>query len=281
MQVAKGIKKHSKHDIDIAFWWYKTKYHEFEPDDFDINYIHSGAAASYPERMEWLREVAPVSRWILGYRGASAMRKLRRLIQFDMWGAFSCSNVQLPLDLPSHVPAFVCHAGVDTEIFNRKPFPEEFTIVWAGTPHAGAKNFSEILELIKLFPYKLAGPNRKADPWADIVTGYKPHQMPDFYSMGTVYVMTSDREGSPLPPKEAAAMGRPVVARKAGDLEEWMPAEYLTDTWQEMVPIIERLRDDPAFFAESSEIFYKLAQKMDYKYVVHEYDRMFDEVLSQ
>jgi len=249
--------------VSIAFWWYKTRHHDYSPENFDVNYIHSGAAITR-DRWQWVKSKANESKWILGYRGASSMRRLKDKIGHPMWNAYSCSNKILMEDVSE--PKFLCHSGVNTDKFRPAPFPDKFKIMWAGTPHAGAKKFNHVMELAERFPHILAGPNRVTDPWHEFVRGYKHDEMPSFYRQGSVYVSCSDREGSPLPPKEAAAMGRPVLARKAGDLTEWMPETFLFNNHLDMVPAIEMLRDNPDILRVSGSLFRDIACKMDYKH---------------
>jgi len=280
MNVAKGVQKHSRHEVEIAFWWYKTKFHDFDPEDFDVNYIHSGAVLN-SERWEWVQSKADVSKWILGYRGASAMRRLKNKLPHPMWDAISCSSLSLMNDLPElKDKLYLCTSGVDLDMFKPTSLPSEFKILWAGTPHAGAKKYNHVQELGKLFPHSFAGPSRPTDPWWGEVTGYKHHEMPGFYAQGSVYVSCSDREGSPLPPREAGAMGRPVVAVRAGDLPEWMPPAMLVDDWREMIPLIEGLRDSPDELRGWGERFIVLARQFGFDRVAKSYDRMFDEVLG-
>jgi len=123
------------------------------------------------------------------------------------------------------------------------------------------------------FPKRMVGPHTE---------GGKRHysKMPEFYSGVSMLVNTSRKEGSPLPPKEAAASGRPVAATAVGDLVEWVPSEYLVEDYRDLIPIIERFRDDRSFLVEEGRRFRELVLPYDYRRLVRDYDRMFDEVME-
>jgi len=106
--------------------------------------------------------------------------------------------------------------------------------------------------------------------------------MPKFYEGISVYVSVSLFEGGPIPPLEAAASGRPVVATATGALLEWMPKEYLVgvDDYLNMIPIIERLRDDKELYSRECQRFRNISLKWDFRHICKEYDTMFDEVME-
>ena len=83
-----------------------------------------------------------------------------------------------------------------------------------------------------------------------------------------------------MPPKEAAACGRPVVARRAGDLPEWVPEQYLVGETHELIPLIELFMNDRELLIEEGKRFRELSLQWDFKNIVAEYDLMFDAVVK-
>jgi len=274
MNVAKGIQKHSKHDVTAVFWWFQNKYHDVNPADYDITYLHSGSILRR-HRFEEIQQIKEC-KWIMGFRGATAVHRLGGYFD-DMWDGYAVASKELLEQVPE--PKFLCHTGIDTkELFVPLPYPEKFRFGWAGTPSAGAKKFSHLVQLP--FDRILAGPSRKTDSWYGLVKGYKHDAMPSFYEQCSVYVSTSVKEGSPAPPREAAACGRPVVAVRAGDLVEWMPEENLVDDWQELIPLIKKYKRGKKLLMRDGIKFRELSLQWDFSKVVKEYDYMFDKVLE-
>jgi len=114
-----------------------------------------------------------------------------------------------------------------------------------------------------------------------VALGSIPHEkMPNFYAGISVYVSVSEEEGCPMPPLEAAASGRPVVATKTGALEEWIPPKYLVPqkNYIDLIPLIQEFKDDESKLKKESATFRKIAEKWDFHYIAKQYDRMFEDV---
>lgn len=265
------IAKYSRHELTIGSPKYAT-------DDVDIVYWRwGGKAAIHGDAIKNLHKID--AKLVLGISGYGTLGRVRHRGRWAPWVeknfcAFTANNLELKRiteATPPHLPVYLCPSGVDLELFNPTPFPEEFSIGWAGNP----KNVWKTVKRFRRLPFtrKMVGPRTEAGK-------RKYEDMPDFYSGISVYVSTSSREGSPLPPKEAAASGRPVVCTAAGDLVEWVPPEYVVKNYRDMIPIIERFRDDRSLLVEEGRRFRELALAHDYKRVVDSFDRMFDEVMK-
>jgi len=187
-------------------------------------------------------------------------------------------------------PTYLCQAGVDTNRFVPSKPPAQFCIGWIGNPWAGAKAFNRFQDFP--FPLRIAGATRqylkvKATPDNfNLVNegGFIPHEdIYNFYRQISVYVSVSENEGCPMPPLEASASGRVVVATKTGALTEWVPPEYLVDIYKykELIPIIERLRDNQTLYKNECKRFRELSLKWDFSEITKQYDNMFQEVYGR
>lgn len=270
--VMRNIQLHSKHNIDIQQW-----VPEILPDT-DMVYFHYGGllGENNPQALECLD--VPV-KTIAGLRGHLTLKRWAiELSPIHFHGfinkldAVSCASMEMQRtfsNVEPDIPTFICHSGVDTETFTPRPLPEEFCIGWAGNAYSGAKMFPNFIKLP--FSKRTAG---------DGIGTYRAFRdMPSFYHGISVYVSTSVEEGSPVPPKEAAACGRPVVAIGVGDLVEWVPEEFLVDEWKQLIPVLNHLYSDGETLREVSEWFRELSLKWDYRVIVEEYDDMFREVI--
>lgn len=285
--VTQFIQKHSKHDITIAEWS-PIKY---KSEDYDIIYFHYGGMLG-EENVKYIQN-NPNVKWIVGLRGHGNFKRLAKGVFIDHIGRYeyylvdsmkyfdgvSCSSLEMQDMIENQVNhdgmkvnSYVCHAGVDTESFVpiSEPSFDYFKIGWAGNPNSGAKMFGHLLKL----PFE----RREA-------RGAVPHRdMPAFYQTFHIYVSTSVEEGCPLPPLEAAACGRPVVAIDTGALREWVPEEFLVpnvkDGYKALIPLIRKFKD-PVLWKKESIRFRKLSLPWDFRKISREYDSMFESVSSK
>ena len=269
--VMKQVAKYSKHNLMVRQWTPEIT------NETDLIYFHYGGLLTEKNKQALPYLDAPVKK-IAGLRGYLTFKRwtvgffLESTHLHDFIGkldAVSCASKELQkmfTNVRQDIPTFVCHSGVDTEAFKPSPLPEHFCIGWAGNAFSGAKVFPNFTKLP--FPKRTAGDG--------IGTYRKFEEMPKFYSGISVYVSTSTEEGSPVPPKEAAACGRPVAAVEVGDLFEWVPEEYLVSTWQELIPIIKRFSEDRNLLEVETRRFRELSLRWDYHRVVREYDDMFE-----
>jgi len=272
--VMNQLRQHSRHNLTIYQWTPEIT------GETDILYFHYGGLllAKNPEILSYLdtpvkkiaglRGLLTFKRWITDFNPTKLEPFIEKL------DAVSCANEELRTMFTGAVdtvPVFLCHYGVDTSMFKPHPFPPHFCIGWAGNAFSGAKMFPNFLKLP--FSKRTAG---------DGIGTYRAYEdMPNFYPTISVYVSTSTEEGSPVPPKEAAACGRPVVAVDAGDLSEWIPREYLVSTWRDLIPIIKRLKDDAVLLEDVGHQFREFSLRWDYSLVANEYDQMFEHVISK
>ena len=273
--VIRNILKRSRHNCSLHQW--NAEYRE----DTDIIYFHyGGILTDNSSIVENFLKKKRDYKWIAGIRGRLNFKRWLKNGGFHdfvfLLDGVSCANERFRVlsEEKGLSNVFVCHSGVDTEAFSVKPPPKEFCIGWAGSGYAGSKMFGNFLRL----------PFPKRTSAYDFGTSRKFVDMPSFYDKVGVYVSTSVEEGSPLPPKEAASSGRPVVAIDVGDLCEWVPKEWLVpnfkDSYKLLIPLIEQLRDDEELYLRECKRFREIIENWDYSIIVNEYDSMFSSVCS-
>lgn len=280
--VMRGIIKNSKHNITLRQWELKKQ----DIKEADIIYVHYGGMLTpWPSEINTLLEKHKDDvKWIAGIRGVLNFKRWTdgwlptRFCDFvyDLDG-ISCANTKfkdIALKVDPDLNVFVCHSGTITDLFKPSPLPEEFNIGWVGAAASGAKMFGNFIRLP--FPKRTAA--------YDVGTSMPYKELPKFYSKISVYVSVSVEEGSPVPPKEAASCGRPVLAIDCGDLAEWVPKEWIVenykDSWRLLIPLIEQLRDDRDLLEKETVRFRQLALQWDFRTVVKEYDCMFESVMN-
>jgi glycosyltransferase involved in cell wall biosynthesis len=280
--VMTNIAKHSKHNIEVFYW----DPHRRIQENTDIVYVHYGGLLTpWSKKInDFIKEHREV-KWIAGIRGVLNFRRWTnswlptKFCDFvHALDGISTANKKfqsMAEKLAPDIPVFTCHSGVDIDMFQPSPLPKHFCIGWAGMASAGSKMFGNFMSLP--FPSRTAAGD--AGTWR-----YFKH-MPAFYPTISVYVSTSVEEGSPLPPKEAAACARPVVAIDVGDFAEWVPERYLVPNYKNsyklLTPIIQELMDDRNLLEAESKRFRELSIQWDYKTVARtEYDVMFETVMK-
>jgi glycosyltransferase involved in cell wall biosynthesis len=288
--VIRGVTAHSKYkdDIEITFYWIGG----YEPTDWDLIYIHSGAVVNGPAK-NYIREHRDETKWIVGVRGPTAFKRNIHTMSPDLWDGFSSGSIWYHEESKRYfevrnkeleVPGYVCHGGINYSSFEPRPFPENFVIGWAGAPANGTKRFRHFLELPfdKVIATRARGFVGRVfgEEVRELTKAYNHPDMVDFYERCSVYVNTSYREGGPIPPKEAGACGRPSVITRTGDGMEWVPEEYIVDDYQEMTPIIERFKNDKDLLVEEGKRFRELAKRWDFSIIAKEYDIMFESVMN-
>lgn len=117
-------------------------------------------------------------------------------------------------------PRMLIEDGVDTELFTPLPYPEQFTVGWCGNSAASGKCVGDPtsdlkgLGVIREACAKAGVPLLVHDVAVDAPI---PHEeMPAWYAKISCYVCASEAEGTPNPPLEALACGRPVITTPVG-----------------------------------------------------------------
>ena len=115
---------------------------------------------------------------------------------------------------------FLIEDGVDTDLFTPLPYPERFTVGWVGNSAASGLVVGDPtydlkgLETIREACRKVGAQLLVHDVSVDAPI---PHdKMPEWYAKISCYVCASSAEGTPNPPLEALACGRPVVTTPVG-----------------------------------------------------------------
>jgi glycosyltransferase involved in cell wall biosynthesis len=110
-------------------------------------------------------------------------------------------------------PVFIVEDGVDREMFTPQPMPQTFAVGWVGNSAAGHSAIKG-LELIEAACKQVGAELRVAD-----LANGKPiahHNMSSFYAGVSTVICASTAEGTPNPPLEAMACGRPVITTRVG-----------------------------------------------------------------
>lgn len=135
--------------------------------------------------------------------------------------------------------------GVDIDKFKPAPFPETFTVGWAGNQNAPNKRFTMAQQICRDAKVTMLVAGHKGTE-----KYLKPDDMPDWYNNISCLLITSVTEVHPLVYYEAASSGRPSVSTIVGDIGVeranggiFFPVE--TDPSQ-FVDAIKSLRDNPA-----------------------------------
>lgn len=257
---------------DRAFLIYKEG-----DENYDIVYIHCSAIIN-KARLTDYRKKNPKSKLIAGIRGWTGYKYARP--SYPLLDAVNAGSSDL-LDKVKkhHAKAYLCHAGVDTDLF--KPLKsrknKKFTIGWVGNTAWALKNFNLLSKLG--FPYKIA---TKPDQGH-----YHPYQeMPTFYNSIDALVLLSESEGSAMPVLEAGACGKPVISTPVGGAKEFLNDFQLVKEkirgkgLDEMINKLKKLRSNPELRSEIGERNRRVAvEKWDWKIKVKQYEALFKGVL--
>ncbi len=206
----KNIENHISSEFEVSIEARRQLTYHPGDEEYDVVYVHCNFSVE-AANIRTYRMLNRDSRIIAGVRGWLGFKRTKDILH--LYDAVNADNLRLLEAVKGYSGnVFLCHAGVDTELF--KPFtvdrPEEFRIGWAGNEGQWVKNVDILPKLGH--PYVIAGKRRR--------TRIKHKDMPAFYNSLDVYVHLSsmgvlvgeDAEGCPLPVLEAAACGRAILA---------------------------------------------------------------------
>jgi len=216
-----NIKKYISSEFKVSVEARRQLTYHYGDEEYDVVYAHCNFSVE-PENIHNYRKQNRDSRIIAGVRGWLGFKRTKDFLH--LYDAVNADNLRLLEAVKQHSKnVFLCHAGVDTELF--KPFdvdrPEEFRIGWAGNEGQWVKNVDILPKLGH--PYVIAGKRRR--------NRIKHKNMPAFYNSLDVYVHLSsmgvlvgeDAEGCPLPVLEAGACGIPILATEtSGAVREFL-----------------------------------------------------------
>lgn len=217
-----------------------------------------------------LRKNIAVTAGVRGVYGLEQMKQ--RLNELDAI-AVNIDPVLQKTVMELHPRTYIVPEGVDIELF-KPPVkkPETFTLCWVGRDHKKFKN-ADLLPRLG-YGYKKATYN-----------SYIPHDdMPEFYASANVLVNMSDNEGFCRPILEAASCGLPIVSSDVGVArrileDQWIVEGDPRENLQEYKWRLELLESDPKLAHDVGALNRERAMKFDWKWVIPQYDRMWDELL--
>jgi glycosyltransferase involved in cell wall biosynthesis len=172
---------------------------------------------------------------------------------------------------------FLCHNGVDTEIFKPIERPKDrFVVGWAGNPKSLSKRYHILSQLS--FPVKTIQNYNKSF--------FKPDrtrdEMIEFYKSIDCLICTSEYEGMPQPILEAAATGLPIVSTSVGGVPEFLDKKWLVPVnpieslIKEMNQKLQYLKDNPNIRKKvGNENLQKVLDKWAWIHMVKQSEQVF------
>ena len=131
------------------------------------------------------------------------------------------ANDRIAKLVPPERPAVVIRDAVDVELFKPMPLPAMFRAGWVGNSRhcLGEVKGADIMRAACM----MAGVPKVTLDTAAAGSEVPHDKMPDVYAPMSVYVCaSSEHEGGPVPPLEAAAMGRLVISTRCGAMEQFV-----------------------------------------------------------
>jgi hypothetical protein len=170
------------------------------------------------------------------------------------------------------VPVYDCDVGVDTDMFTRKPPPEEFSIGMILRVNNPRDDL--VYKRFLSYPY----PHYTCS--AGLGTYRQLKDMPAFYESIAVHIdPTYNPRPGGLTFLESGAVGRPVICMKSGVTATWLPKEWLAVDDNDVLDMLVRLNDED-IYAKASEQFYQMAKSRDHAVIVSEYDYAFEQMMN-
>ncbi|MDF4879487.1 glycosyltransferase family 4 protein [Vibrio parahaemolyticus] len=128
----------------------------------------------------------------------------------------------------------VIPCGVDTDFFNpnnRNIQTNEKVIIFPSSPDRPEKNFDYFLDVFTNI-------SKSHNVKYRALENLSRKEVKELYSISSLMLLTSDREGSPQVVKEAYASGLPVISRNVGDVERLShicTGVYVVNSKEEMI----------------------------------------------
>ncbi|MCP4549529.1 MAG: glycosyltransferase family 4 protein [bacterium] len=216
-------------DILVCFWW--------------------NALPALQERIQYKRLVLCVYDHVSwSYADVDQWAFQRTLSTADV---IAVANTQLARELTSgafdvgDTPIIVTEDGVDTDLFTWTPPPtDRFVVGWAGNSAVG-RGLIKGIELVTEACHRIGAHLEVQD--ASNCGGAALWLMPYWYKAISCYCNASIADGTPNPPLEALASGRPVVSSRVGIMPRAIQHGYngyLCDrTIPALATALERVRD--------------------------------------
>jgi len=274
--VSRGIQKYSKHNVTVKRW-NEIDIFDFRKHDvfFSMNdscwFCMNNKNKEIINRLKIRRCVG-----IRGWKGKHANRILKGWI-------IGCVNQKIYDDLmkEKNLPVkgvYLTRNGVDTEIFKSVDRPEKrFVVGWAGNSHRPEKRFS----LLRDVDFPLLVQNKHDNKYR--VKGRSRDEMIVFYNKIDCFVNVSSGEGMPQTILEAAATRLPIVVTDVGGMSEFIDEKWIIPAFPVKTCIktlnekLQILKDNPKLrFEVGNKNLRKVLNKWDWKYIVEDYDRMFE-----
>ena len=211
-RIAKQIAKHYKDEFNFQIMTF-NEYHHVPEQDIDLLISFWWGLTGLYRKNKRIKRIVPCLydefTWL------TAQSYLREACRYADGFVFSSDRIYDKMeDIFSDIPNkkyFICEDGVDLDLFKVQPYPEIFTVGWAGNTKAGkVKGFNYVEELMKMssLPFILAEKQS-----SHIVF----EEMPDrFYKNISALLITSESEGTPNPALEAAASGKMIISTDVG-----------------------------------------------------------------
>lgn len=123
--------------------------------------------------------------------------------------------------------------GVDHAVFFPidRPAGKSITVGWCGQSHGETKGYHEIL--VPLMQLGIPGIRWEVNS-RTAENPLSPDEMREWYAGIDVLLCTSCSEGSPMPPYEAMACGRPVISTDVGSMAQLITPEtgWIVPSWK-------------------------------------------------
>jgi glycosyltransferase involved in cell wall biosynthesis len=271
---ARGIQKYSKYDVTIKRW---DEIEKSDCDIYDAIFLMNKSCCRPEVRDEITRRV---KNKCVGIRTGLVNNGLTFNYEQPIEGwKISCNSVPTYNYLKNKMPnVYLCHNGVDTEIFKPMERPKDrFIIGWAGSNRDVKR-----VHLLRQLDYPVRIMSNYGKEF--FVKDRSREEMVEFYKSIDCYVCVSSLEGMPQPILEASATSLPIVSTDVGGISDIIGEWWLVPSNPENLAIgimnrrLEELKNNLELRLEvGKQNLEKILNKWSWKYIVKEYDEMFED----